>query len=60
MPMLEQSRVEDSGASQEVPWGLNTGGLGGIWDAKETPMLLSTFEYLARGALLRWWDELAS
>ncbi len=60
MPMLEQPRVEDSGASQEVPWGLNTGGLGGIWDAKETPMLLSTFEYLARGALLRWWDELAS
>jgi hypothetical protein len=41
-----------------VPWGLNTGGLGGVWDAKEAPMLLSAFEYIARGSLLNWWDEL--
>ena len=43
---------------QEVPFGLNSGGLGGIWDAAEVPMLLSTFEHIARGALLIWWDEL--
>jgi hypothetical protein len=58
LPMLEQPRREENGAIQEVPWGLNTGGLGGVWDAKDTPMLLSTFEYIARGSLLNWWDEL--
>ena len=58
LPMLEQPRKEENGAIQEVPWGLNTGGLGGVWDAKEAPMLLSTFEYIARGSLLNWWDEL--
>lgn len=58
LPMLEQPRHEANGAIQEVPWGLNTGGLGGVWDAKEAPMLLSTFEYIARGSLLKWWDEL--
>jgi len=60
MPMLEQPRTEESGAVQETPLGLNAGGLGGVWDATETPMLLSIFEYIARGALLQWWDELAS
>ncbi|NGY65059.1 hypothetical protein G7043_39715 [Lentzea sp. NEAU-D13] len=58
LPMLEQPRHEANGAIQEVPWGLNTGGLGGVWDAKEAPMLLSTFEHIARGSLLNWWDEL--
>jgi hypothetical protein len=58
LPMLEQPRAEENGAFQEVPWGLNSGGLGGVWDAKEVPMLLSTFEYIARGSLLNWWDEL--
>ncbi|MDX6242006.1 MAG: hypothetical protein QOG10_6877 [Kribbellaceae bacterium] len=58
LPMCECPRVEESGAIQEIPHGLNSGALGAIWDAKETPMLLSTFEYIARGALLTWWDEL--
>jgi hypothetical protein len=60
LPMLEQPRNEANGAIQEVPWGLNTGGLGGVWDAKEAPMLLSTFEHIARGSLLNWWDELCA
>lgn len=60
LPMLEEPRTEENGATQEVPYGLNSGGLGGVWDAKEAPMLLSTFEYLARGSLLAWWDELIS
>jgi len=50
--------VEDSGPSQKVLWGLNTGGQGGIWDDMEAPIMLSTFEYSARGSLLNWWDEL--
>ncbi|GAB3673331.1 hypothetical protein [Angustibacter aerolatus] len=58
LPMLERPRAEEDGAIQEVPWGLNSGGLGGVWDAKEAPMLLSTFEYLSRGSLLNWWDTL--
>lgn len=60
LPMLEQPRGEENGATQEVPWGLNTSGLGGVWDAKEAPMLLSIFEYIVRGSLLNWWDELRS
>jgi hypothetical protein len=58
LPMLRQPRSEENGAIQEVPWGHSSGGQGGIWDAKESPMLLATFEYIARGALLSWWDEL--
>ena len=60
MPMLSEPSRDNSGAVQETPWGLNSGGLGGVWKASETPMLLSTFEYITRGALLRWWDELTS
>jgi hypothetical protein len=60
VPMLERPSVDASGAIQEKPYGLNAGALGGIWDAKETPMLLSTFEYVARRALLHWWSELAA
>lgn len=59
LPMLERPDVEESGAVQEIPHGLNTGGQGGVWDKREAPMLLSTFEHLTRGALLTWWDELA-
>lgn len=58
MPMLGEPQVEESGAVQEKPGGSGAAGLGGIWRSDETPMLLSTFEYIARGALLRWWDEL--
>jgi len=57
---LEEPRSDHPGVVQEVPFGLNSGGLGGVWKASETPMLLSTFEYITRGAPLRWWDELAS
>lgn len=57
-PMLEQPRIEPNGAVQEVPYGLSSSGRGGSWTTDEAPMLLSTFEHIARGALLRWWDEL--
>lgn len=59
-PMLEIPRREENGSIQEVPGGLTTGGYGAIWAAEETPMLLATFEHIARGALLKWWDELAN
>lgn len=58
LPMLDWPRWPDDEAIQEVPLGLNTGGMGGVWDASEAPMLLSTFEHIVRGALLRWWGNL--
>lgn len=58
LPMLEQPRQHDDGSLQETPGGMSTSGQGGIWNHDEAPMLLSTFEHIARGALLRWWDEL--
>jgi hypothetical protein len=59
LPMLERPRADELGVLEEVPGGLTSGGMGAIWDAAETPMLLATFEYIARGALLQWWDEMA-
>jgi len=32
--------------------------MGGSWTEKDTPMLLHTFEYIVRNALLKWWGEL--
>ncbi|PZF28213.1 hypothetical protein [Curtobacterium sp. MCPF17_051] len=58
LPMLDEPRIELNDAVQEVPYGLSTSGLGGSWMADEAPMLLATFEHIARGALFRWWDEL--
>lgn len=58
LPMLERPSIDEDGAVQEVPLGLNSSGLGGIWDAAEAPMLLTTFEHLVRGSLLRWWSQL--
>lgn len=60
LPMLERPRIEETGAIQEIPYGLSTGGRGGVWNSKEAPMLLSTFEHIARGCLLNWWDELGA
>jgi len=58
LPMLQDPAVDDAGTIQEVAGGNSTAGLGGIWKAREYPMNLSTFEHIARGAILRWWDEL--
>ena len=32
----------------------------GVWKRENTPMLLHTFEHVARGALLKWWDSMVS
>jgi hypothetical protein len=42
----------------EVPIGLSSSTKGATWAAKDTPMLLHTFEYIARGALLNWFRSL--
>jgi hypothetical protein len=44
-------------APAEVPTSVAAYRMGGSWLRKDTPMLLHTFEYIVRGALLRWWRE---
>lgn len=40
----------------EVP--MISGAYGATWGAEEAPLLLHTFEYIARNAILAWWEEL--
>ncbi len=44
----------------EVPIGLTTSAKGGVWVKEDIPILLHTFEYIVRGALLKWWTSLSS
>ncbi len=30
----------------------------GVWKREDTPMFLHTFEYVVRGALIKWWDSM--
>ena len=45
-------------APGEKPYGLGCSADGGIWNVKDTPMLLNTFEYIVRNCLLTWWKSL--
>jgi len=56
-PQLWSSEGRQDAAYQEVPIGLAMSSRGATWCRDQTPMLLHVFEYLARGALLRWWGE---
>jgi hypothetical protein len=59
LPMLRpEPTTDENGTPAEVPGGLNSGGAGGVWMADQYPMTLSMFEYITRGALLRWWRTL--
>ena len=59
LPMCEPpvaSSFPDLGPGySEIPQGLATGARGATWTIKKTPMLLRTFEHIARGAVLKWW-----
>lgn len=57
--MLEAPRQDPSGAWQEVPLGLSAAAAGAIWHAEQFPMLLATFEYIARGSILNWWVQMS-
>lgn len=58
-PMCEPPcRDETWDAVAEKPIGLATSYRGGRWLAKDTPMLLHTFEYIARNALNAWWASM--
>lgn len=45
-------------AFNEKPFGLAFETLGGIWVKEDIPMLLHTFEYIVRNALLKWWQSM--
>jgi hypothetical protein len=42
---------------QEIPIGLATSSMGATWKHEQTPMVLSTFERIARQAILNWWSS---
>lgn len=58
-PMCEPP-VEFDGTYSERDSGLAVHMTGGTWMADDLPMNLYMFEYLTRGALLRWWQHRAS
>jgi hypothetical protein len=60
-PMCEPPiALPDSHAPSEIPMGLATSTLGGVWKVEDTPILLHVFDYIARNALLSWWRSLRS
>lgn len=60
-PMCEPPFRHDSWPTvAEKPIGLAANSHGGTWVAKDTPMLLHTFEYIARAAILDWWERRCS
>jgi hypothetical protein len=60
-PMCEPPFLHQSWeAVAERPLGLAASVGSGTWLAKDTPMLLHTFEYIARNALTAWWTSMAT
>jgi hypothetical protein len=57
-PQLFSFDGKRDAAHQEVPAGMAVNSRGATWRRDRTPMLLHLFEYLARGALLGWWQSL--
>lgn len=47
-------------APSERVLGLASSSGGGSWIADDLPMSLHSFEYIARGALLKWWESIAT
>lgn len=59
-PMCGAADTLEDGIPIERPLGVSSWGLDGRWHGGDTPMLLATFEYIARAALVRWWSQLPS
>jgi len=59
-PMGDSPYQFDGGALAERPHGLAAATLGGVWQADDMPMVINAFHYIARGALLQWWDRLVA
>lgn len=48
--------IDSDGRHSEIPLGLGTSTLGASWAIGDTPLLLHTFAYIVRGAILKWLD----
>lgn len=57
---LPPFRHSEWDAPEEKPTALAASMMGGTWLAKDTPMLLHTFEYIVRNALLKWWESMVT
>ena len=57
-PMCYPPDIPVGTVPEEIPTGLAAGAMGATWAVEDTPMLLHTFAYLTRGALLSWWETL--
>ncbi len=57
LPMCDPPWLFDNVVG-EIPMGLATGTQSAVWVAEDTPMLLHTFEYIARHVLLSWWESM--
>ena len=58
-PMCEAPRAwEEHGVPNETLIGTAAATKGAEWLAEDVPMLLATFEYIARHALLGWWQSM--
>lgn len=61
LPMCDRPyRHEDWDGYSEVPMGSASAMRGGVWTRKDAPILLATFEHIARGAIVNWWASLGS
>jgi len=58
-PMCHSPRKlqQDWDAVEERPYFSASSVSGGTWVAKDIPMSLHTFEYIARNALIKWWMD---
>jgi hypothetical protein len=56
-PMCEPA-FSEGGAFSEKPLGLAAMVSGAVWVAEDTPLMLHVFEYIVRGALLKWWESI--
>ena len=59
LPMCNPPKCYGNSFS-EKPSGYATEAYGAGWIAKDTPMLLHTFEYIVRYSLLKWWRSMFS
>jgi len=59
-PMCERPYYQKGWeAYAEKPIGLGMGVHGGQWLIEDTPMTLHSFEYIARNAIINWWETVA-
>lgn len=60
-PMCEPPmNIGEKGEMAEIPFASAVSMKGGVWIAKDTPMLLHTFSYIVRHSILNWWKSVSS